>query len=280
MLIVLSHYQAASLLAARPEAPTHVTTSLDLNLNTTTVPVTATGVMLPDGQQLAWEVVEEIAANENACYHVRDNGIEKIQFFSEEFNRVYSLYPTPGAPTMLAAGFPMHRIKGIDPHRDTLEKIKAIRPLTGRVLDTTMGLGYTAIQAAQTAQQVVTIELDPTVLEICRLNPWSQALFNSPNIERRIGDSYEEIENFPAGSFSCVIHDPPTFSLAGDLYSLDFYRQLYRVLAGRGRLFHYLGDLKSRSVSGLLRGVTRRLQEAGFQRVVPRPAAFGVVAFK
>src|SRR5690606_15625300 len=74
MLIVLSHYQAASLLAARPEAPTHVTTSLDLNLNTTTVPVTATGVTLPDGQQLAWEVVEEIAANENACYHVRDNG--------------------------------------------------------------------------------------------------------------------------------------------------------------------------------------------------------------
>jgi predicted methyltransferase len=40
-----------------------------------------------------------------------------------------------------------------------------------------MGLGYTAIQAAQTALEVVTIELEPTVVEVCRLNPWSQSIY-------------------------------------------------------------------------------------------------------
>ena len=61
--------------------------------------------------------------------------------------------PTSGAPTLLIAGFPMHRIKNIDPHRDTLNKIKAARP-SGQVLDTSMGLGYTAIQAARTSDHV------------------------------------------------------------------------------------------------------------------------------
>ena len=70
------------------------------------------------------------------------------------------------------------------------------------------------------------------------------------------------------------------FSLAGELYSGEFYRHLYRVLARKGRLFHYIGDLESRSGRNVARGVVRRLQEAGFSRVVRRPEAFGVVAYK
>ena len=85
--------------------------------------------------------------------------------------RAYSLMPTEGAPTLLVWGIPMHRIKGTNPQRDTLTKIQAIAPVAGRVLDTCTGLGYTAIEAARTAEQVVTIELDPTVLEVARLQP-------------------------------------------------------------------------------------------------------------
>ncbi|MCA9960720.1 MAG: hypothetical protein KC443_16890, partial [Anaerolineales bacterium] len=133
---------------------------------------------------------------------------------------------------------------------------------------------------AKTAVSVTTIELDPTVVNICQHNPWSQELFTNPKITRLIGDAYDQVDQFPAEHFSRIIHDPPVFSLAGDLYAAEFYQQLYRILKTRGRLFHYIGDPKSKSGSGVTRGVTRRLQEAGFHRVKPYPQAFGVVAYK
>ena len=277
---VISYVQARPILQARARGETAVLTSLDLNLTATEIPLTNDGLSLPDGGILAWSQLEEIAANEQVCYHVDGGDVQKIQYFSETFNRFYSLYPTQSAPTMLVAGFPMHRIKGTDPYRDTLSKIKAIAPVRGQVLDTTMGLGYTAIEAAKTADQLTTIELDPTVLDICRHNPWSQGLFDSTNITRLIGDAYDVVAEMNDGRFHCIIHDPPTFSLAGELYSAEFYRQLGRILKAKGKLFHYIGDPNSKSGRSVTRGVIPRLQDAGFRYVKPRPQAFGVVAFK
>jgi predicted methyltransferase len=277
---VLSHFQVQILLGAWRQGAETAVTSLDLGLTETAVTLTPDHVILPDGQFLTWSQLQEIADNELACYHVADNSIEKIQFFSEPWNRFYSLMPTTGAPTMLISGIPMHRIKDTEPYRDTLSKIQAIAPVTGEVLDTTMGLGYTAIEAAKTAVHVTTIELDPTVTEICRLNPWSQGLFDNPNITRRIGDAGDEVQTFADGQFARIIHDPPTFSLAGHLYSTEFYRELYRILTPKGRLFHYIGNPDSKSGGSVTRGAVRRLQEAGFRRVKPRPQAFGVVAYK
>ena len=68
------------------------------------------------------------------------------------------------------------------------------------------------------------------------------------------------------------------FNLAGELYGLDFYRECRRVLRGRGRLFHYIGNPESKSGATVTRGVVRRLQEAGFRRINPHPEAFGVTA--
>ena len=42
-------------------------------------------------------------------------------------------------------------------------------------------------------------------------------------------------------------YDETAFSLAGDLYSLAFYQQAFRVLKHHGRIFHYIGDPESRS---------------------------------
>jgi predicted methyltransferase len=95
-----------------------------------------------------------------------------------------------------------------------------------------------------------------------------------------MGDAFEVVATFEDKSFSRIIHDPPVFSLAGELYSGVFYQQLFRVLKRGGRLFHYIGDLKSKSSGTITRGVLRRLQETGFSRVVQRPEAFGVVAYK
>ncbi len=278
--IVLSHAQVQPMRRARQKGEREAMTSLDLGLTTSTILLEARGVAFPDGEWLAWESIEEIDQNKSACFAVEDGAAEKIQRFSETFGRFYSLMPTDGAPTMLISGILMHRVKGIDPHRDTLRKIRMVAPIAGRVLDTCTGLGYTAIEAAKTADQVITIELDPTALEVARLNPWSRQLFEHPRIMQVIGDSFEEIRVLEDEAFSRIIHDPPRFSLAGELYSGEFYRHLFRVLTRRGRLFHYIGDLDSRSGRNVVKGVVRRLQEAGFSRVDRKPAAFGVVAYK
>jgi hypothetical protein len=254
--------------------------SLDLNLSESEVRLQPEGVLFPGGENLSWESIAEISENEVACYSVDGNGARPIKGFSEFSGRVYGLMPTASAPTMLISGIPMHRIKDTNPYQDTLNKIKAVAPIKGDVLDTTTGLGYTAIEAAKTARHVVTIEIDPMAQEIARQNPWSQALFDNPRITQLIGDAFDEIGEFEAESFSTIIHDPPMFSLAGDLYSLEFYRQAFRVLKNSGKMFHYIGDPQSKSGARTTAGVIRRLQEAGFKRVTRAPRAFGVVAHK
>lgn len=281
--IVLSHVQVAPLLAEQAQLGDTAVVSLDLNRTQTEISLTGAGIRLPDGQSLTWAQLAEITANENACFHITENTAVKINRFSEELQRAYSLLPTQSAPTMLVSGITMHRIVNSDPHRDTLNKIKAAGRVVGEVLDTTMGLGYTAIQAAakNSTTAVQTIELDPTVVDLCRLNPWSQDLFTNPKITRHVGHCWDVIEDeFADERFSTIIHDPPMFNMAGELYSADFYRELYRVLKPRGRLFHYIGNPDSKSGAKVTRGTIRRLKEVGFGRVSSQPRAFGVLALK
>ena len=277
---LLSAYHTRELLAAQKAGQAQIDISLDLGLHKARVQLGVEGVMLPGGVLLPWSEIDYIQDNEQAVFRVTDEGeLEKVQVFSETFGRLYTLMPTASAPTMLISGIPMHRIKGTDPMADTRTKVKAASP-RGRVLDTCTGLGYTAILAAQRAEEVVTMELDPAVIELCRMNPWSRALFDSPNITQIIGDSFDLITEFEDASFDRIIHDPPMFNLAGHLYSTDFYRELHRVLRRGGRVFHYIGDLRSKSGRNVARSAARRLQEAGFRVVKRRPEAFGLVAFK
>ena len=102
-------------------------------------------------------------SEKNGCYMLAHQQIIKAEAFSSFTNRYYSLIPTSGAPSMLISGIPMHRIKDTTPIEDTRAKIAAVGRLHGWILDTATGLGYTAILAAQTAEQVITIELDPVV---------------------------------------------------------------------------------------------------------------------
>jgi predicted methyltransferase len=277
--VVLSHYQAGPLLGAWRAGQSTARSSPDLGLSTIEVRLLSAGIVFPSGEALDWAAIERISRAENQCFVVEGGTARSIQVFSETTNWLRSLMPTPGAPTMLVAGFPMHRIKDIDPFEDTRRKVVAVAPLTGDVLDTATGLGYTAIEAAKTASHVVTIELDPAGLAVARCNPWSRALFANPRITQIVGDAVEEVAQFADGAFTCVLHDPPTLSLAGDLYSTAFYRQLHRVLRSGGRLFHYVGDPQSALGKRTTAGVIRRLGEAGFRRVERRPEAFGVVVY-
>ncbi len=283
---VVSHIQLAPLVAAwqtRPDGASalDVETSANLGLSSVTVHLDDDGVHYSDGARLTWSQSAHIIAAANQCFEVTSDGEPRaIALFSETTNALRSLMPTSGAPTMLVSGFSMHRIKGTEPWADTQTKIQALGPIAGRVLDTTTGLGYTALMAARAADEVVTIELDPAGIEIARRNPWSSELFTRPNIRQMIGDAFAVVSELPAGSFDRILHDPPYLSLAGDLYSEEMYRRLYRVLRSDGKLFHYIGDPASQSGARVTTGVLRRLQAAGFRALTRQPAAFGVTAMK
>jgi len=277
--VILSHFQT-QLFPRNREAPAGIIVSPDLGLTKIEATLGPEGLFLPNGEHLDWDAIDEITGSENGCFAIQGGQPKKIQAFSATTNRPCSLMPTAGAPTMLMAGFTMHRIKDCDPYQDALAKVQALAPIRGLVLDTATGLGYTAIEAARGAVHVHTIELDPGAQEIARQNPWSQALFNHPRITQHLGDSDELVETFPEEMFDRIIHDPPVMSLAGQLYGATFYGKLHRVLRAKGRLFHYVGNPENRSTMNVTRGVSDRLRTAGFSRVRPWPKAFGVVAEK
>ena len=75
----------------------------------------------------------------------------------------------------------------------------------------------------------------------------------------------DTVKSFEADSFSVILHDPPRFALAGELYSESFYRELYRVLREGGRMLHYIGSPGSKyRGKDLISGIQRRLDNCGF----------------
>jgi uncharacterized protein len=276
--LVLSDLLAAELIEVRDAGKAKAPASPDLGLTREQAVLDERGVEFSGGRRVSWEDLEAAASFDQKCFLIED-GLHEIRNFSETTGWVRSLLPTEGAPTVLVSGFPMHRIKDVEPMEDSKRKIATVAPTTGRVLDTATGLGYTAILAARRAKEVVTVELDPAALEIARLNPWSEELFTRSNIRQIVGDIEAEIARFRDAEFDTILHDPPTISLAGGLYSEEFYRQLRRVLKRSGKLFHYVGDPASGLGGRTTEGVIRRLHHAGFDRVDRRPEAFGVLAY-
>ncbi|WP_297092951.1 methyltransferase domain-containing protein [Thermococcus sp.] len=253
--------------------------NLDLRKTSRSWLVTVEGeeFIFPDGTRVGLEVMERIARDEGSVYFIR-NGVYKAAIAGEHF---YKLVPTI-PPTIEINGIRMHRTKDVNPLQDTRNKVNAVKPREGEtVLDTCMGLGYTAIESARRGAYVITVEKDPHVLELARINPWSRELFTGGRIQVIQGDAFEVVKRFNDESFDVVIHDPPRFSLAGHLYSEEFYRELYRVLKPGGRLFHYVGNPgKKYRRKDLQRGVMERLRKAGFVGVRRVEEALGVVARK
>lgn len=272
----LTYREARRILLARGE----VRVNLNLGKIKHELPVVVEGgkATFPDGTGVELEVIENIAKDERSVYFVKDGGVYKAAIAGEHY---YKLVPTV-PPTIEINGIRMHRTKDMNPLEDTLNKVNAVEPKEGEtVLDTCMGLGYTAIEASKRGAYVFTVEKDRNVIEIARLNPWSWELFHSQNIQVIHGDVFEVVKRFEEATFDVVIHDPPRFSLAGHLYSEEFYRELFRVLKPDGRLFHYVGNPGKRyRRKDLQRGVMERLRKAGFEGVRKVEEALGIVARK
>jgi predicted methyltransferase len=278
--MVFSHFQTSVLLEAFSQGKPSVVSSTDLGVTASEIRLDQNGAVPCDETILSWDLIRQINDDVTTCFLIEKNSVRPIKGYSELSGRSYSLYPTESAPAMIMAGFPMHRIKNITPLDAAKLMIESIGPVAGWALDTATGLGYTALLAARTADKVITVEPDPVAREIARQNPWSQNLFNNQKIDHHTGNCEDIILKFDSAVFSCILHDPPALSLAGDLYSQEFYMQLFRVLKRGGTLFHYIGDPKTKSGDRVTRGAMRRLHDAGFRQVARKPSAFGVVAIK
>ncbi|MGB9827929.1 MAG: methyltransferase, partial [Thermosphaera sp.] len=66
----------------------------------------------------------------------------------------------------------------------------------------------------------------------------------------------------------------------GDLYGLDFYKELYRVIKPGGILYHYTGLPGFKSNYSILKGIKNRLERAGFIRVYFDEESQGFIAWK
>jgi len=248
--------------------------SLDLGLSKTEIIQTKDGYALGKGEIIDSISLEKIAKNERSVYFVDQKTVFMAATSGKHF---YKLTPTDGAPTLEIDGIRMHRTKGTTPDRDTRDKLKLLGLSSGAVLDTCMGLGYTAIEAKRRgADQVITIEYDPHVLLISLINPWSHQLFTSAAIHKIIGDSFHVVDALPSHSFDYIIHDPPRHSSAGHLYGQEFYHKLAGAIKPGGRMFHYTGKPGSRYRKvNIHTGVKKRLGIAGFKYIEYHPVVLG-----
>jgi predicted methyltransferase len=193
---------------------------------------------------------------EKVCYAIYNNAIYPLKTFSEVSNFYYKLVPTSWRPILRISATQMHK----KPFLDFLEKEK----LKGFVLDAGTGLGYSAIIASKTANNVITIEWDKQVIDIAAFNPHSRALFESMNIKLVHGDLSYELLKFDDNYFNNIIQDGGMPKSSGEFFSQRNCNHLYRILCRGGHLYFYLpqhGKSKGRDFGA---EHINRLNKAGF----------------
>jgi len=246
-----------ALLAARQEGSAVHECSLDLQRSTTTVELDA-AAWTWQGQRYTYLDV----CKERTIYHWSGDAFRPVARFTSS---LIKLVPTEwGPPTFEIDGIKMLPTAQVSPYEDAARKVALIEPGGKVILDTCGGLGYFAAWCLQGgAAQVHSFEKDPDVLWLRGLNPWSPA--PGDRLTLTLGDIVERISTLPDRSCDAILHDPPRFGIAGELYSQAFYAQLARVVRRRGRLFHYTGTPnKLTSGRDVPAEVMQRLRRAGF----------------
>lgn len=194
------------------------------------------------------------------------------------------LVPTDwGPPTFEIDGIKMLPTAQVSPFADAERKVGLIQAQGKTVLDTCGGLGYFAEWCLRNgARRVHSFEKNADVLWLRGINPWSPNHQSDASIPTGLSvqhaDIAAHISQIPTASMDAILHDPPRFGIAGELYSQAFYLQLARVIKPQGRMFHYTGTPnKLTSGRDLPREVATRLQRAGFATTLNGD---GVVAVK
>ncbi len=262
------------LLEAQRKGGGEVECSLDLDRSRTRVQV--------ERENWSWQGQQFPLAGvfkDRTIYHWSGHLFEPVSRYTDS---LIKLVPTDwGPPTFEIDGIKMLPTAKVSPYDDARQKVGLIEPSGKVILDTCGGLGYFAAWCLRGgAARVYSYEKNPSVIWLRTLNPWSPE--NSEPEDGRLqitlGDVLAYLENFANAYFDAILHDPPRFGIAGELYSQSFYDQLERVLKRRGKLFHYVGTPnKLTSGRNVPLEVARRLERAGFST---RMTGDGVLATK
>ena len=190
------------------------------------------------------------------------------------------LVPTEwGPPTFEIDGIKMLPSAHVSPYADAGRKVGLIQPRGKTILDTCGGLGYFAAWCvAGGARRIASFEKSPDVIWLRSLNPWSSMdAAGESALTLTCGDVVELSAALPPQSFDAILHDPPRFGIAGDLYSQAFYDRLAQLLKRRGVLFHYTGSPnKLTSNRDVPNEVAGRLRRAGFTTQFDGDGVFAV----
>ncbi len=254
-----------AILSARRRREGKVIVSLDLNRTRAVVHITPTDVRLPDGTSMEVKKLQALLRGGLRVYVVNDGIPSPVE--RRGANYYYKLMATESAPTLEISGVKMHRTEGCCPYAQAEAIVRAVVRAGDKVLDSCGGLGYTAIWAARLgAERVVSIEHDLDVLEVARLNPWSEEYFFDSRIDVIPEDVTGYLASQPSGCFDAIVHDPPHISRAGELYGRGFYFELSRTLTATGRLYHYVGEpYTKQGHKDIHEGVAERLSSVGFE---------------
>jgi len=201
---------------------------------------------------------------ERTIYYWDGEAFRPISRYSDA---LIKLVPTSwGPPTFEIDGIKMLPSEHVSPFEDARRKVDLIQPRGKSILDTCGGLGYFAAWCLSGGvAHLRSYEKNPDVLWLRSLNPWSPDAAMHSGFDLECGDVSVAIESLPEQSFDAVLHDPPRFGIAGELYSQRFYDELARVLKAGGKLFHYTGTPnKLTSGRDVPAEVTTRLRRAGF----------------
>jgi uncharacterized protein len=202
------------------------------------------------------------SCRERTIYHWTGASFEPAKRFT---GSLIKLVPTDwGPPTFEIDGIKMLPTAQVSPYADAEHKVSLIKPRGKVVLDTCGGLGYFAAWCvAGGVAQVLSFEKNPDVIWLRGLNPWSPLASSQLTLTQ--ADITVAIARIADASVDAVLHDPPRFGIAGELYSQAFYDQLARVIKPQGSLFHYTG-MPNKLTTGrdVPNEVAFRLQRAGF----------------
>ncbi|GAB3784732.1 class I SAM-dependent methyltransferase [Dyella agri] len=272
---LLTRPTAEALLAARDAGAAGWTGSLDLGRSTGTAQLQA------DAWQWRGERYPYPPLPKDRSIHYWDG--EAFAPAARFSGALIKLVPTEwDVPTFEIDGIKMLPTSKTSPLDDARRKVALVEPRGKAVLDTCGGMGYFAACCLDAgAARIHSFEKNPDVLWLRTLNPWSpdpDAPEHGGRLSLRHADVSQAIAQLADASVDALLHDPPRFGIAGELYSLAFYEQLARVLRRGGRLFHYTGSPnKLTSGRDVPREVARRLQEAGFKSEL---ALDGVLAIR
>ena len=266
-----------AMLAARSARAATVECTLDLGRSLTTVAAGAA--------EWSWEgrafPYMDVCRDRTIYYWTAGN----FQPAARYTTSLIKLVPTPwGPPTFEIDGIKMLPTAKRSPFADAERKVGLIQPRGKVILDTCGRLGYFAAWCLRgQAARVLSYEQNPDVIWLPSLNPWSPdspwSRLSTEALSLTLGDINEHVRGIADDGVDAILHDPPRFGIAGELYSQRFYDQLARVLRRGGRLFHYTGspnrlsrgrDL-GREVSARLRrsGLAGELREDGILAVKP-----------